>query len=129
MQLDDIRFLFGFDRWATTKVLDAAASVDAETWSATNIVAERRHTQYDPDLGWVNEPNIDIPDMYGPGIYLRTNSQGFRNNHDISPAVPAGKARIISLSARVTRLRLAMESIMIMLGAICFPCWIQGSKQ
>ncbi len=23
MQLDDIRFLFGFDRWATTKILDA----------------------------------------------------------------------------------------------------------
>jgi hypothetical protein len=61
----------------------------------TNNIVERRHTKYDPDLGWVNEPNIDIPDMYGPGIYLRTNSQGFRNNHDISPAVPAGKARII----------------------------------
>ncbi len=41
MQLDDIRFLFGFDRWATTKVLDAAVGVDAETWSATNIVGER----------------------------------------------------------------------------------------
>lgn len=61
----------------------------------TNNIVERRHTKYDPDLGWVNEPSINISDMYGPGIYLRTNSQGFRNNHDISPAVPAGKARII----------------------------------
>src|SRR5262245_36434568 len=61
----------------------------------TNIVAERRHTKYDPELGWVNEPNVDIPDMYGPGIYLRTNGQGFRNNHSVSPAVPAKKARII----------------------------------
>ena len=41
MQLDDIRFLFAFDRWATTKVLDAAEGVDATTWSATNIVDER----------------------------------------------------------------------------------------
>lgn len=41
MQLDDIRFLFGFDRWATTKVLGAADGVDDATWSATNIVDER----------------------------------------------------------------------------------------
>jgi uncharacterized damage-inducible protein DinB len=41
MKLDDIRFLFGFDRWATTKILDAAAGVDAATWSATNVVDER----------------------------------------------------------------------------------------
>ena len=41
MQLADIRFLFAFDRWATTKVLDAAAGVDEATWSATNVVDER----------------------------------------------------------------------------------------
>lgn len=41
MQLDDIRFLFGFDRWATTKILDAAAGIDPGTWSATNLVGER----------------------------------------------------------------------------------------
>jgi uncharacterized damage-inducible protein DinB len=41
MQLDDIRFLFGFDRWATTRILDAAVGVDAATWSATNAVDER----------------------------------------------------------------------------------------
>jgi len=58
-------------------------------------IAERRHTKYDPDLGWVNEPDVYIPDMYGPGVYLRTNAQGFRNNHDITAAVPDGKIRII----------------------------------
>jgi uncharacterized damage-inducible protein DinB len=41
VQIDDIRFLFAFDRWATTKILEASAGVDATTWSATNIVAER----------------------------------------------------------------------------------------
>jgi uncharacterized damage-inducible protein DinB len=41
MQLDDIRFLFAFDRWATTKVLDAADGVDPTTWWARNIVDER----------------------------------------------------------------------------------------
>jgi uncharacterized damage-inducible protein DinB len=41
MQLDDIRFLFAFDRWATTKVLDAAAGIDLATWSAANVIDER----------------------------------------------------------------------------------------
>jgi hypothetical protein len=58
-------------------------------------VAERRHTTYDPDLGWVNEPGIVIRDMYGPGISLRTNHQRFRNDADVQKAVPAGKRRLI----------------------------------
>src|SRR5499433_779142 len=58
-------------------------------------VSERRHTKYDPDLGWVNEPDVYIADMYGPGVYLRTNAQGFRNNHDITATVSDGKVRII----------------------------------
>lgn len=41
MDLPDIRFLFAFDAWATTKILDAAAGIDAATWSATNVVDER----------------------------------------------------------------------------------------
>jgi uncharacterized damage-inducible protein DinB len=41
MDLVDIRFLFGFDRWATTRILDAAAGVDSATWSATHVIDER----------------------------------------------------------------------------------------
>ncbi len=58
-------------------------------------VAERRHTQYDRDLGWSNIPNTDIPDMYGPGRSLNTNSQGFRNKKDFPTAIPEGKVRIV----------------------------------
>jgi hypothetical protein len=61
----------------------------------TPSLAEQRHTKYDPDLGWVNKPNLFIPDMYGPGVYLRINAQGFRNSHDITTTVPGGKARVI----------------------------------
>lgn len=61
----------------------------------THSLAERRHTKYDPDLGWVNEPNVHIRNMYGPGVYLTTNRLGFRNNHDFDAAVPNGKYRII----------------------------------
>src|SRR5262245_46598957 len=41
-------------------------------------VAERRHTRYDPDLGWVNIPNATVRDLYGPGRDLHINGQGFR---------------------------------------------------
>jgi hypothetical protein len=57
--------------------------------------ADRIHTRYDSELGWVNIPNVFIPDLYGPGVYLRANSQGFRNNEDFTADVPAGKYRVI----------------------------------
>ncbi len=41
MDLVDIRFLFAFDRWATTRILDASAGVDDDTWSATNVIDAR----------------------------------------------------------------------------------------
>ena len=62
---------------------------------ATPPVAESLYTRYDPELGWVNLPNVYLPNMYGPGKFLRTNSQGFRNDSDFSQHVPPGKARII----------------------------------
>ncbi len=61
----------------------------------TKPVAERLHTRYDPELGWVNIPNTDIEDMYGPGLHMRINSQGFRNDKDFSVEIPAGKVRFI----------------------------------
>lgn len=62
---------------------------------ATAPVAESLYTRYDRELGWVNLPNVYLPNMYGPGKFLRTNSQGFRNDSDFSQHVPPGKARII----------------------------------
>ena len=41
MTIDDIRFLFAFDRWATAKVLDALDGIDDGTWTATQVVDER----------------------------------------------------------------------------------------
>ena len=62
---------------------------------ASPPVAESLYTEYDRDLGWVNLPNVYLPNMYGPGKYLRTNSQRFRNNADFTISVPPGKTRII----------------------------------
>lgn len=58
-------------------------------------IAEREHTRYDPDLGWINTPRLFLADMYGPGIYFQTNSQSFRNRADFPRAAPAGKLRVI----------------------------------
>ena len=53
------------------------------------------HTDYDTLLGWVNRPGFFAPDLYGRGIYFRTNAQRFRNDHDFSTAVPPGRVRLI----------------------------------
>ena len=69
--------------------------VVARDASSTRPLAERSHTRYDEELGWVNLPDLYIKDLYGPGIYVKTNSQSFRNNHDFSATVPSNKVRII----------------------------------
>ena len=65
------------------------------TISRGATVAERIHTEYDQELGWVNLPNIAIDDIYGPGLALHTNTQGFRGQEDFTVAVPPGKLRLI----------------------------------
>lgn len=39
------------------------AATRAAAWSPWT--ADSRHATYDPEIGWVNEPNVQIPDMYG----------------------------------------------------------------
>jgi hypothetical protein len=55
----------------------------------------RKRSQHDPDIGWVNRPNANIPDLYGKGGYVRINSQGFRNNEEIAQRSAAGRIRVI----------------------------------
>ena len=38
---DGLLFLNGYERWATTKILDAATGIDAAAWSKPNLVGER----------------------------------------------------------------------------------------
>jgi len=58
-------------------------------------LAEKRYTEYDELLGWINMPDIYIRDMYGPGIYLKTNEQRIRNNNNYSLQSPPDKIRVI----------------------------------
>ncbi|MGH7414621.1 MAG: hypothetical protein ACREKJ_10520 [Candidatus Rokuibacteriota bacterium] len=59
------------------------------------VTPERRHTKHDAELGWVGMPDVDIADMYGPGVFLRTNRRGFRGSRDFTEAAPPGKRRVI----------------------------------
>lgn len=58
-------------------------------------LAERRHTEHDPLLGWVHRRNVAIPDMYGHGRSLTINDQRLRSRVDFAVRPPAGKTRIV----------------------------------
>lgn len=58
-------------------------------------LAERLHTVYDAELGWVNIPGTSRPGMYGPGIDLSINPQGFRGTTAVTPHVQPGTVRVV----------------------------------
>lgn len=66
-----------------------------EKLANTKPLAERLHTRYDPELGWVNIPNTHFADFYGPGLNLNINNQGFRSTEDFTVEVPPGQVRAI----------------------------------
>jgi hypothetical protein len=68
-----------------------AIAVFQVLWQASPSEASR----YDESLGWIGIPSTYIPDMYGPGKYVRTNARGFRNDDETEVAMPRGKLRII----------------------------------
>jgi lysophospholipase L1-like esterase len=62
----------------------------------------RHHTRYDAMLGWVSLPNLDIEDMYGTGVRLRTNGRGFRSSEELEPARRPGRRRVVCSGDSVT---------------------------
>jgi uncharacterized damage-inducible protein DinB len=41
MQIEEVRFLFGYDRWATRRVLAVLDRVEPAVWGRTGVVGER----------------------------------------------------------------------------------------
>ena len=80
----------------------ASVALFVQTFNQTRPVAERLHTGYDPELGWVNVPNTHITDMYGPGRSVTINGQGFRSTAYFSAAVPPGKVRAVCVGDSFT---------------------------
>lgn len=58
-------------------------------------LASRKHVKFDEQLGWVNQPGLKVPDLYGPGLGATINAQSLRAQHDLSGAVPAGRSRVL----------------------------------
>jgi len=58
-------------------------------------VSEQSHSRYHETIGWVSLPNVHLPHLYGPGMHLRTNAQGFRSDRDFTREVPPGKTRVV----------------------------------
>ena len=61
----------------------------------SRVSREKIYTQYDSELGWIALPNLYYEDMYGDGIFLRTNAQNFRHSDAAQKNIPDGKVRII----------------------------------
>jgi hypothetical protein len=78
-------------------VLEGSASIlfVAHEILRTPGVPEHGHAEHDALLGWVNRPDVHLPDFYGPGLEVRINSQRFRSSLDFTHVVPSGKRRII----------------------------------
>jgi hypothetical protein len=88
--------------WAlVTALLVLAIEGLASTYVAVSSALEsffrsgERPAQHDPDLGWVNRPGLFNPDLYGPGMWARINSQGFRDDRTVPKAVADGQVRLI----------------------------------
>jgi hypothetical protein len=61
----------------------------------SRLAGTKVHTQYDPELGWSSIPDLFIEDMYGDGVFLRTNAQGFRAAADTDAEVAEGGVRLL----------------------------------
>lgn len=59
-------------------------------------VAERQHTRYDELLGWVNEPNTTVSNMYGEGLHVTINNMGFRGEAATTEPPPGHRRILVS---------------------------------
>ena len=74
-------------------------------WKSTGMipaVREVSHCEYDPELGWRHMANKHVPDLYGPGVGLRTNGQHMRGAYDHALADSDDTYRIICLGDSFT---------------------------
>lgn len=91
-------------------IAEGAASLTLKIWDSLkngisvrdNRVRERLHTRYDAELGWVNLPGFRDPDLYGPGVELQTNAQGFREREDLQPEPAPGVFRAFCIGDSFT---------------------------
>jgi hypothetical protein len=70
------------------------ALVVSDLFSGRGHLVQERYARYDADLGWVGQPNLALPNLFGPDIGLHTTARGFRGAEP-SAKPPHGKIRIV----------------------------------
>jgi hypothetical protein len=87
-------------------LLEGLASLAYVVWWARmhwwRPLPERAHTEYDPELGWVNVKGRVTRDVFGPGLDVTTNALGFRATREYANAVPAQRRRVLALGDSFT---------------------------
>ena len=73
----------------------ASVAVVANKMLTQRRLAERLHTEYDAQLGWINKSDFHGRDLYGESLHLHTNAQRFRATEPTSEQVPPGRVRVV----------------------------------
>jgi GDSL-like Lipase/Acylhydrolase family len=64
---------------------------------------EAEYTQFDPEIGWISRPDVRVPDLFGPGASLSTDSLGARGSAAVAREVPPGKLRVVCVGDSFTQ--------------------------
>ena len=73
----------------------ASVAVVANKMRTQRRLAERLHTEYDAQLGWINKSDFQGRDLYGKSLHLHTNAQRFRATEPTSEQVSPGRVRVV----------------------------------
>ena len=63
--------------------------------NAARASSAREHTEYDPELGWVNRANVHLPDLYGPDRPFTTDDLAFRATRSAHARTTPARVRIV----------------------------------
>jgi hypothetical protein len=88
---------------AALALVEGISSFALFALSLRNVdLAEVAHTERDSLLGWINRPNVSLPNQYGPGVALHTNNQRLRSKEPLADRPPAGRRRVVCVGDSFT---------------------------
>jgi uncharacterized damage-inducible protein DinB len=86
MQADQVRFLFAYDRWATSRVLAALEGLDPAVWTHPNAIGDRC-------LGDILVHQLGAAQRWRIGFQSQGSEEGPEPERDPLPAIPELRAK------------------------------------
>ncbi len=86
MDVDAIRWLFGYDRWATRRIIDVLDGMDASVWTRPNAVADR-------GLGSILVHHLGASQRWRAGLQSQGRDEGPSPEREPLPSVDDLRAR------------------------------------